>query len=121
MEILLCWLAGLLISISVYLLLNKNLVRVLFGVILMSTSINLILFLSGNLTHLIPAFIPEGENLPPKLFANPLPQALMLTAIVIGFGVIAYGLVLITQAWQENGSMNSDNFQENFRNLENDE
>lgn len=107
MEVLLSWTIGILMSISVYLLLNKNLIRVLFGIILISTSINLLIFTAGRLTYNAPPFIHQlgtfSEN-----SANALPQALILTSIVIGFGVATYALILITKTWQVLGTMNSD-------------
>ena len=108
MEVLLCWLVGILFATSVYLLLNKNLVRVLFGIMLIGTAINLLIFAAGRLTEAAPAFvhIVDGKTL--HRVANALPQALILTAIVIGFGVVSFSLVLITKAWQELGSVDAD-------------
>ena len=107
MEVLLSWVIGLLFAISVYLLLNKNLVRVLFGIMLIGTSVNLLILTVGRLTYNAPAFIYE-KMLPSTKLANALPQSLMLTAIVIGFGVATYALILITKTWQDLGTMNSD-------------
>lgn len=107
MESLLCWTLGILFAISIYLLLNRNLVRVLFGIMLISTTINLLVFVVGRLSETEPAFIPENAT---KVFgiSNALPQALILTAIVIGFGVFTFSLILITKTWQELGTMNID-------------
>ncbi len=109
MEVLLCWLVGLLFTVSVYLLLNKNLIRVLFGIILISSSINLLIFIVGRLTFNAPAFIANKVTY--AAIANALPQALILTALVIGFGVATYALILITRTWQELGTMNSNRMQ----------
>jgi len=93
--------------VSIYLLLNKNLVRILFGIMLIGTSINLLIFTVGRLTYNAPAFIDsKGREILP--LANALPQSLMLTAIVIGFGIVSYTLILIIKTWQEFGTMNSD-------------
>src|SRR3990167_8074383 len=107
MEILLCWLVGILFTVSVYLLLNKNLVRVLFGIMLIGSSINLLIFTVGRLTYNAPPFIGNRFINSPTI-ANALPQALILTAIVIGFGVMTFSLILITKSWQELGTMDSD-------------
>ncbi|OGT29955.1 MAG: hypothetical protein A3E87_09470 [Gammaproteobacteria bacterium RIFCSPHIGHO2_12_FULL_35_23] len=107
MEILLCWLVGVLFTVSIYLLLNKNLVRVLFGIMLIGSSINLLIFAIGHLTYNAPAFI-NNPNSPSTQFANALPQALILTAIVIGFGVMTFSLILITKAWQELNTVDED-------------
>ena len=109
MEVLLCWLVGLLFTASVYLLLNRNLIRVLFGIILIGSSINLLIFVVGRLTFNAPAFV--GKQLTYVAMANALPQALILTAIVIGFGVVSYALILITRTWQELGTMDSNEMQ----------
>lgn len=106
METLLCWLVGFLFALSVYLLLNRNLIRVLFGIMLIGGSINLLIFTVGRLTYNAPAFVMDSPS--QQKIANALPQALILTAIVIGFGVMTFALILITKAWQELGSMNSD-------------
>ena len=112
MEVLLCWTVGILFAISVYLLLNKNLVRVLFGIILIGTSLNLLIFTIGRLTHNAPAFVGKKSLYHLSGYANALPQALILTAIVIGFGVVTYTLVLITKTWQALGTMDSDKMKE---------
>jgi multicomponent Na+:H+ antiporter subunit C len=48
--------------------------------------------------------VPEGELVPTGPFADPLPQALILTAIVIGFGVVAFTVVLIHRVYQTAGT-----------------
>jgi len=111
-EVLLSWTVGILFAISVYLLLNKNLIRVLFGIVLISTSVNLLIFTVGRLTHNAPAFIGNKPVLFLSSYANALPQALILTSIVIGFGVVSFILILITRAWQATGTMDSDKMRE---------
>lgn len=108
MEVLLCWLVGILVAISIYLMLNRNLIRILFGIMIISTAINLLIFAVGRVTFVVPAFIEEGQKIAPKVFANAVPQALILTAIVIGFGVVTYTLILITKVWQDSDTMNID-------------
>lgn len=107
MNVLLCWLVGLLFAAGVYLLICKNLMRILFGIMLLGSSINLLIFTVGRVTFDAPAFINPGDILG-KTLANALPQALILTAIVIGFGLMTFALVLITRVWQVIGTMNSD-------------
>ena len=108
MAILLCFTVGILFGISVFLLLHPNLMRMLFGIVLIGSSINLLIFTVGGLTKTAPAFIPVGQETAPLHIANPLPQALILTAIVIGFGIFTYALVLITKVWQKTDNMNVD-------------
>lgn len=112
MEVLLSWTVGILFAISIFLLLNKNLIRVLFGIILIGTSINLMIFTLGRLSHNQPVFLSSTGEKALSLYANALPQALILTAIVISFGVVSYALVLITRTWQELGTMDSDQMRE---------
>jgi multicomponent Na+:H+ antiporter subunit C len=84
-------LVGLLFGAACYLVLQASFVRILFGFILLSNAANLfILAMSGS---------PAGKSTPVVIgqgpSVDPLPQALILTAIVIGFGVIAYLVVLL--------------------------
>ncbi len=84
-------LVGLLFGAACYLVLQASFVRILFGFILLSNAANLfILAMSGS---------PTGKSTPVVIgrepSVDPLPQALILTAIVIGFGVIAYLVVLL--------------------------
>ena len=83
---------GVLMSISFYLILESNIRRKVFGVALLGTTINLTLLVSGRLFQQLPAFI--GSISAEKL-SNPLPQAMILTAIVIGFGLLIFLCVLI--------------------------
>lgn len=107
MDYALTLLIGLLVVCSIYLMLSRNLVRVVLGLSLLSNAVNLIIFVSGRLTRAIPPLIAEGATLAPEGYANPLPQALVLTAIVIGFGLTAFALVLTYRAYQELGTVDT--------------
>jgi multicomponent Na+:H+ antiporter subunit C len=89
---------GVLFGASVYLILRRDLVRVVIGFALLTNAVNLVLFAAGGLTRFNPPLVRTGELTPEVPFANPLPQALILTAIVIGFGLIAFTLVLVYRA-----------------------
>jgi len=94
MALLLILTVGLTVSAGVYLLLARDLFRLLVALTVLGSAANLILFLSGRPRSLVPPVIePGGAALPPG-FANPLPQALVLTAIVIGFALLCFSLVL---------------------------
>lgn len=110
METLLALVVGVLIATAVYLLLRPNLLRVLFGVILLGNAVNLALFTAGRIpAGAAPPLVPEGMPAPPDpVVANPLPQALVLTAIVIGFGLVAFALVLALRVYQALGTMTAD-------------
>lgn len=112
MEILLSWATGIILAISIYLMLNKNLIRVLFGIILIGTGINLMIFTLGRLSKNQPVFIEHYHLKSLSLYANALPQALILTAIVISFGIVSFVLVLVTRSWQDLGTMDSDKMRE---------
>ena len=99
---------GVLVAASVYLMLARNVLRCLFGLILISNAANLVIFASGRLTPQSPPLIPEGADAPVELVANALPQALVLTAIVIGFGLFAFALTLVYRTYQNLGTLNSD-------------
>lgn len=95
METLLSIVVGCLFGVSVYLLLRRHLLRVVFGLILLTNTVNLLLLTLGGLTRNAPPVIPDGESVPLEVVANPLPQALILTSIVISFGVLAFVLLLV--------------------------
>lgn len=108
MESLLAILIGLLVAASVYLMLARNLLRFLFGLVLLSNAANLTIFVAGRLTPEAPPLVAPGMTAPDGLVANALPQALVLTAIVIGFGLFAFALVLIYRGYQALGTLDSD-------------
>ncbi len=108
MEMLLGSLAGVLMAASVWLMLSRNLVKFLLGLVLIGNVANLVIFASGGLTYGAPPLIAEGATVPAETVANALPQALILTAIVIGFGLVAFTLVLALRAYQEIGTVNVD-------------
>ena len=89
-------------------MLDRNVIRFLFGLILLSNAANLLIFLSGRLTAGAPPLIDEGLYAPTGLVANALPQALVLTAIVIGFGLLAFTLALVYRTYRSLGTVNSD-------------
>ena len=85
---------------GVYLLLSRHVMRIVYGVILISASVNLVLFLSGRIGPNPPPVIPSGETVLSAGAANPLPQALVLTAIVIGFSLVAFAVALALQTFR---------------------
>lgn len=108
MEILVAIMVGILVAAAVYLMLARNVLRFLFGMLLISNAANLAIFASGRLTPAAPPLIPEGADAPLSVVANSLPQALVLTAIVIGFGLFAFALTLVYRSYQTLGTLNSD-------------
>ncbi len=108
METILSVIVGVLVSGSVYLMLSRNLVKFLFGLILLSNAANLLIFTAGRLTWAAPPLIAEGATTPAGDVANALPQALILTAIVISFGLLAFALVLAYRAYEELGTVDTE-------------
>lgn len=92
-----------LVSSGVYLLLARDLLRSVVGLTLIGTAINLVLFTSGRLGPIQPPIVREGLQALGDA-ANPLPQALVLTAIVIGFALACLALVLAVALREDEGS-----------------
>ncbi len=101
MEIALAGLVAIMFSITIYLLLSRYIIRMLLGVVLLGNSVNLSLFVSGRIDPIAPPLIPAGLKVPPQAIANPVPQALVLTAIVISFSFFVFLLVLAYRAYQD--------------------
>ncbi len=98
METLFAIAIGVLVAASVYLFLARDLPRLLLGFILLGTAVNLSILASGRLGGAIPALVGGTQTALGQDAANPLPQALILTAIVIGFGLAAFALMLVVKA-----------------------
>ncbi|TVQ97863.1 MAG: cation:proton antiporter [Deltaproteobacteria bacterium] len=108
MEPLLAVVAGILFAIAAYLLTRRSIVKMVIGLVVLGNAANLTLFTMGGLTRGASAIIPYPETAPVGDYANPLPQALVLTAIVIGFGMLAFALVLAYRSWQELDTLDPD-------------
>lgn len=108
MESALALLVGAIAAGGLYLLLQRNLLRFVVGLILFSGAVNLLIFTAGRVVRGAPPLIPEGASIPVGEVANALPQALILTAIVISFGLTAFALVLLLRVFQSLGTLNTD-------------
>jgi len=104
MEAALAVLVAVFFGAAIYLLLSRHVIRMLLGVALLGNGVNLLIFTAGRLTREVPPIIGAGERLPLLPTANPLPQALILTAIVISFSFFAFLLVLSYRAYQDLGT-----------------
>lgn len=93
MEILTAVLAGIIFMAATYLLLSKSLLRVIIGTALLSHGVHLMLLTMGGLKKGAAPILSEHA----KSFVDPLPQALILTAIVISFGVTSFILVILSR------------------------
>ncbi len=104
METVLAFAIGGLYAIGLYLMLQRSLIQVLIGLVLLTNATNLLIFAAAGMTRGRPPLIPEDAAQPVEPFADPVPQALILTAIVIGFGVLAFAVVLAYRAYQTVGT-----------------
>ena len=94
MEVLLALASGVLYAAGIYLMLRRRLAQLIIGLGLLSNGTNLLIFTAGGLTRAQPPVVPPGAERLMSPYADPVPQALVLTAIVIGFGLLAFALVL---------------------------
>ncbi|MDP2762693.1 MAG: Na+/H+ antiporter subunit C [Sideroxyarcus sp.] len=103
MEALLAIAIGILTACGVFLMLRARTFSLVLGLTLLSYAVNLFLFASGRLQMDAPPLIRDGAS-----YTDPLPQALVLTAIVIGFGMTAYLVMLALRALAESGGDHVD-------------
>ena len=99
---------GLLYTAGVYLMLRRNVVRLVFGLILLGHAANLLIFAAAGLVRGRPPIVPVDSSSLPAGVADPLPQALVLTAIVIGFAVVAFAAVLVHRVIDRTGTDDVD-------------
>jgi multisubunit Na+/H+ antiporter MnhC subunit len=108
MEALMALVVGLMISAALYLMLSGVLVRFVFGFILMGNAVNLMIFTAGRLTDSDPPLIQPGQTILTGQTANALPQALILTAIVIGFAMTTFFLILLVRTFDQTRTLDAD-------------
>lgn len=99
MEILLVILIGVLYSAGFYMLLRRSMVKLLLGITLLGNGVNLLIFLLGRITKGKPPVIAESAFVFSDIYADPIPQALILTAIVISFGLQSFAIVLLKRVY----------------------
>jgi len=104
METALSAVVGLFFAAAIYLMLSRHIIRVLLGIALFGNAVNLLIFTAGRLSSETPPIIPEALQSPAGPTASPLPQALILTAIVISFSFFAFLLVLAYRAYHDLGT-----------------
>lgn len=99
---------GVLVASGIYLLLRGRTFPVVLGLTMLSYAVNLFLFVMGRLEIGKPPIIQEGVT----QYADPLPQALVLTAIVIGFGMTAFAITLAVKSYVVLGTDHVDGGEE---------
>jgi len=105
MEALIACLIGLMFAAALYLMLSGSLVKFVFGFTLIGNAVNLLIFTAGRLRHVQPPLIPTDHTGLTHTVSNALPQALILTAIVIGFAMVTFVLVLLLRTYAHTGTL----------------
>ncbi len=100
MEILLIIIIGLLYASGIYMMLRRSLVKLIIGLILIGHGVNMLIFLVGGIVNGKPPIIGESVKTLMDIYADPIPQALILTAIVISFGLQSFAIVLIKRTYK---------------------
>jgi len=108
MTVLLSIVTGVLFASGLYLMLRRSLTKLLLGLLLMANAANSLIFVSTAPVKGQSPLVPEGAQALARSAADPLPQALILTAIVIGFGVLAFAVVLFSRLYHYTGSDDSE-------------
>lgn len=109
METIMAFVIGGLYAAGAYMMLRRDVFKIVISLGLLSYATNLLLLTVGGLTRARPPLVPEELTEPVGPIANPLPQALILTAIVIGFGLQAFALVLAHRTVQVTATDDVDN------------
>ena len=87
---------GVLYACGIYLILERSLTRVLLGLMLLANATNILILATGGYAGMAPLFTKDTD---PEAYSDPLPQALILTSIVISFAVTAFMLGIIYRTW----------------------
>ncbi len=106
MTILYAFCAAAIMGAALYMILSRNLVRILLGLALLSTGVNVMLFVAGDFSSRQPPLIRAGEKALGEA-ADPLAQALILTAIVIGFALTVVLATIVVTGWRSSGSLDA--------------
>ncbi|HUF41047.1 MAG TPA: Na+/H+ antiporter subunit C [Verrucomicrobiae bacterium] len=104
MELLLAIVIGGLYAAGLYMMMRRSILKLVLGLALLSHAANLLIFTMGGLSRAQPPIVSTDA----AAVADPLPQALILTAIVIGFGVLIFALVLVHRVVQTVGADDLD-------------
>lgn len=108
MEIIFATVIGCLVAGGIFMILRRSLVKIILGLALLGQAANLLIFSMGGLVRQVPPLIESPAQSLAGVFADPVPQALILTAIVIGFGAQAFAIVLVKRVYAAVGSDDLD-------------
>lgn len=103
MALLTAFFVFLLFTSGLYLMMRRHLMEVLLGVMLISQGTSLLILAQGGWSEeqRPPILVEQGAELISSTYADPLPQALILTAIVISFGITSFLIVLVLRGFEE--------------------
>ncbi|ALS28161.1 subunit C of monovalent cation/H+ antiporter [Paenibacillus sp. 32O-W] len=104
MELFMAVTIGVLFAVGVYLMLSKSLLRIILGTSLLTHGVHLLLLTMSRLKTGAPPLLGEQAD----RYTDPLPHALILTSIVISFGVTSFFFVLAYKAYQKLGTDNME-------------
>lgn len=102
---------GVMVAVAAYLLMSRNVLRVVLGLLVLGNATNLSIFLAGRIGERTPPLVEAGETVLAG-GANPLPQALILTAIVISFSLVAFTVVLFESTNRKLGTLDTEAMRE---------
>lgn len=108
MTVLLSIVTGVLFGTGLYMMLRRSLTKLLLGLLLLANAANLLIFVASGPVKGHAPLVAKGSQALAKSAADPLPQALILTAIVIGFGVLAFAVILFSRVHAHTGSDDSE-------------
>lgn len=92
---------------GLYLLLSRHILRMIYGIMLISAAVNLAIFLAGRVGSSLPPVMGAVQSTLAAGAANPLPQALVLTAVVIGFSLVSFVIALALKIYRETGTLDN--------------
>jgi len=106
-ELVLAIAVGSLYASGIYMILRRSIVKMIIGLTLLGNGVNLLIFLLGGIAKGKPPIL----SAPLDSFADPVPQALILTAIVISFGLTSFAIVMIQKVYEVLGTDDLDRIQ----------
>jgi len=101
-----CGAIGLILLGIFAMVMYRHLIRIIFGLILLEAGVNLFLITVGYRPNAVAPILVEGQ-VPAAAMVDPIPQALVLTAIVIGVGVQALALALVVKTYKAYGTLDT--------------
>jgi len=108
MELLMVLLVGILYSAGIFMMLRRSMVKLLLGLLLLGNGANILIFLTGGLTKGKAPLIDERQKTFVDAYADPVPQALILTAIDISFALTSFAIILLKKVYETTGSDDLD-------------